>query len=89
MWKRISCGILAIVGTCLLLPRAGGNKNFVPDWTFKGSSFGSFRMLGGHPRLPPSARGRHQPIPVTQGRSACRGPLMTAALSVPTQERLR
>src|SRR5208283_2445041 len=46
MWKGISCGVLAIVGTCLLLPRAGGNKNFVPDWTFKGSSLGSFRMLG-------------------------------------------
>jgi len=31
---------------CLLVPGAGGNKNFVPDWTFKGSSLGSFRMLG-------------------------------------------
>src|SRR5580698_3066477 len=47
MWKRIGCGVLAIAGVFLLLPRAGANKNFVPDWTFKGSSLGQFRILGG------------------------------------------
>jgi hypothetical protein len=30
----------------LLLPRAGANKNFVPDWTFQGSSLGAARTLG-------------------------------------------
>src|SRR5579864_1686890 len=47
MWKPISCGILAVVGTFVLLPPAGANKNFVPDWTFKGSSLNSWRTLGG------------------------------------------
>jgi hypothetical protein len=47
MWKKIGCGVLAIAGAFLLLPRAGANKNFVPDWTFKGSELGQFRILGG------------------------------------------
>jgi Domain of Unknown Function (DUF1080)/FG-GAP-like repeat len=47
MWKKIGCGILAIAGAFLLLPRAGANKNFVPDWTFSGSSLASARTLGG------------------------------------------
>src|SRR6185436_7532843 len=29
-----------------LLPRAEANRNFVPDWTFQGSSLGSARTLG-------------------------------------------
>lgn len=41
-----SCFFVVVAGAFLLLPRAGANKNFVPDWTFKGSSFGSARMLG-------------------------------------------
>ena len=47
MWKRIGCGIVAAAGALLMLPRAGANKNFVPDWTFKGSSLGSAHTLGG------------------------------------------
>jgi hypothetical protein len=45
MWKPISCGILA-AGAFLLLTPAGANRNFVPDWTFKGSSLGAWRRLG-------------------------------------------
>jgi hypothetical protein len=47
MGKKIVCGILATAGAFLMLPRAGANKNFVPDWTFKGSSLASARILGG------------------------------------------
>ena len=47
MWKRIGCGIVAAAGALLMLPHAGANKNFVPDWTFQGSSLGSAHMLGG------------------------------------------
>lgn len=47
MWKQVGCGIMAAGGVLLLLPRAGANKNFVPDWTFQGSSLASARMLGG------------------------------------------
>ena len=47
MWKRIGCGIAAAACALLMLPRAGANKNFVPDWTFQGSSLGSAHMLGG------------------------------------------
>jgi hypothetical protein len=46
MWQKVGCGVLAIAGAFLLLPRAGANKNFVPDWTFKGSSLGQWRTLG-------------------------------------------
>jgi len=46
MWRQIGSGILAIASTFLLLPPAGANKNFVPDWTFQGSSLGSWRSLG-------------------------------------------
>lgn len=46
MWKKIVCAMAAAAGAFLLLPRAGANKNFVPDWTFKGSSLASARMLG-------------------------------------------
>lgn len=47
MWKQIGGGVLAAAGAFLLLPPAGANKNFVPDWTFRGSSLASARMLGG------------------------------------------
>jgi hypothetical protein len=46
MWKRIGCVILAVVGVGLLMRPATANKNFVPDWTFKGSSLGTLRALG-------------------------------------------
>ena len=34
---------MAIAAMFLVLPRAGANKNFVPDWTFQGSSLGAAR----------------------------------------------
>ena len=46
MWKRFACVSAAIGAMFLLLPRAGANKNFVPDWTFQGSSLGAARTLG-------------------------------------------
>src|SRR5665213_2453995 len=46
MLKQIGCGILVVAGVVLLLRPAAANRNFVPDWTFKGSSLGSFRTLG-------------------------------------------
>src|SRR4051794_1559147 len=46
MWKQIACASLGIAATCLVLPRAGANKNFVPDWTFQGSSLGAARSIG-------------------------------------------
>ncbi len=45
MWKPISFGVLA-AGAFLLLTPAGANRNFAPDWTFKGSSLGAWRTLG-------------------------------------------
>ena len=47
MRKKIGFGILAIAGAVLLISPATANKNFVPDWTFKGTSLGAFRTLGG------------------------------------------
>jgi hypothetical protein len=44
MWKQIACASLAIGTTCLLLPRAVANKNFVPDWTFQGSSLATPKL---------------------------------------------
>src|SRR5579862_1237162 len=46
MWKQIVCASLAIGATCLVLPRAGANKNFVADWTFQGSSLAAARIIG-------------------------------------------
>ena len=46
MWKQISCGILALGGMGLLMRPAAANRNFVPDWTFQGSSLGTWRTLG-------------------------------------------
>ena len=46
MWKQVGCGILAVAGMGLLMRSAVANKNFVPDWTFKGSSLGTWRTLG-------------------------------------------
>ena len=41
MWKQFTCVSAGIAAMFLLLPRAGANKNFVPDWTFQGSSLGA------------------------------------------------
>ena len=46
MWRQIGWGMLLIVSTVVVLPRAGANENFVADWTFQGSSLGSWRSLG-------------------------------------------
>src|SRR4051794_32082740 len=46
MRKHVVCGIAAVAGLGLLIRPAAANKNFVPDWTFKGSSLSSFRTLG-------------------------------------------
>src|SRR5665213_1360310 len=46
MWKQIGCGTLAVMGLSVLMRPAIANKNFVPDWTFKGSSLGTWRTLG-------------------------------------------
>ena len=47
MWKQISCGILALAGMGLLMRPAAANRNFLPDWTFQGSSLpGTWRTLG-------------------------------------------
>jgi hypothetical protein len=46
MWKQFGCAFVAIATTCLMSPRAGANKNFVPDWTFQGSSLGAARSIG-------------------------------------------
>jgi len=46
MWKQISCGFLALAGMGLLMRPASANRNFLPDWTFQGSSLGAWRTLG-------------------------------------------
>jgi len=46
VWKKIACASIAMAATYLLLPQAAANKNFVPDWTFQGSSLASMRTLG-------------------------------------------
>ena len=47
MGKKVCYGILALAGAVLLISPATANRNFVPDWTFKGASIASFRTLGG------------------------------------------
>ena len=46
MWKQVGCGILALAGMGLLMRPASANRNFLPDWTFQGSSLGTWRTLG-------------------------------------------
>src|SRR5579871_249960 len=46
MWKQIGCLIVVVAGLGLLMRPAAANKNFAPDWTFKGSSLTGFRTLG-------------------------------------------
>ena len=47
MCKKVYCGILTLAGMVLLMSPAAANKNFIPDWTFTGSSLGQWRTLGG------------------------------------------
>jgi hypothetical protein len=44
MWKQIGCGIVG--ASAFLLSVGLANRNFVPDWTFKGSSLSGYRTLG-------------------------------------------
>src|SRR5512138_3934951 len=44
MRKRIK--FLSLAGTLFIMSTATANKNFMPDWTFKGSSLGQWRTLG-------------------------------------------
>jgi hypothetical protein len=47
MWKRVGfAAVVTIFGMAFLAPSAKANRNFVPDWTFKGSSLAQFRTLG-------------------------------------------
>uniref|UniRef100_Q026X4 FG-GAP repeat protein n=1 Tax=Solibacter usitatus (strain Ellin6076) TaxID=234267 RepID=Q026X4_SOLUE len=46
MLKKFAYVSAAIGALFLLLRPAGANKNFVPDWTFQGSSLGAARRLG-------------------------------------------
>jgi hypothetical protein len=46
MRKHVVCGIVAAAGIGLLIRPAAANKNFIPDWTFKGSIPSTFRTLG-------------------------------------------
>jgi hypothetical protein len=47
MQKKIYSGILAFAGIALWMSSAQANKNFMPDSTFKGSSLGKWRTVGG------------------------------------------
>ena len=46
MRKKVGCAMLALAGLALVLPPVDANKNFVPDWTFQGSSLKGWRTLG-------------------------------------------
>jgi hypothetical protein len=46
MWKQVACASVAVGAMFVILPRAVANKNFVPDWTFQGSSLRSARVVG-------------------------------------------
>ena len=46
MFKELTCACVTLGTMFLGLPRAGANKNFVPDWTFQGSTLEASRMLG-------------------------------------------
>jgi hypothetical protein len=46
MRKRIVCLGIVIAGIGLLVRPVAANRNFVPDWTFTGSSIAAFRTLG-------------------------------------------
>jgi hypothetical protein len=46
MRKQILCGTVVAAGIAMLMRPAAANRNFVPDWSFHGSSLGAFRTLG-------------------------------------------
>jgi hypothetical protein len=46
MRKQIVCGTVLAAGIVLLMRPASANRNFVPDWTFKGSSVATSRSIG-------------------------------------------
>ena len=46
MRKQIVCRIAAAATLGLFMRPVAANKNFVPDWTFQGSSISSFRTVG-------------------------------------------
>jgi len=46
MWKRLVWGMAGVAGMFLWTLQAAANRNFVPDWSFQGSSLGQFRTLG-------------------------------------------
>ncbi|WP_263418164.1 FG-GAP-like repeat-containing protein [Terriglobus albidus] len=47
MWKLVGfTAVVTIFGMVFLAPSAKANRNFVPDWTFQGSSLAQFRTLG-------------------------------------------
>jgi hypothetical protein len=46
MRKQILSGIVVAVGIGMLMHPAAANRNFVPDWTFQGSSLAKWRTLG-------------------------------------------
>ncbi len=48
MWKRfgVATALLGTMSAFLLAPPAQANKNFLPDWSFQGSSLQGFRTLG-------------------------------------------
>ena len=47
MWKLVGfTAAVTIFGMAFLAPSAKANRNFVPDWTFQGSSLAQFRTLG-------------------------------------------
>lgn len=47
MWKLVGfTAAVTIFGMAFLAPTAKANRNFVPDWTFQGSSLAQFHTLG-------------------------------------------
>ncbi len=46
MWKRMVWGTASVAGMFLWTLQAAANRNFIPDWSFQGSSLGQFRTLG-------------------------------------------
>ena len=46
MWKRICAKAATLSGILLCVLPIAANRNFVPDWTFKGSSLSQFRTVG-------------------------------------------
>lgn len=70
----MACGVLA-AGALLVLPRAGANKNFVPDWTFQDSSLASAHVAHSLLCAGASFNKRHDPIiEIVKAGPLCSGP---------------